>query len=287
MTAVRASPTADAVRPFPRRADACNEHRPRSATTSVTVDEGEQNMGHESRPARNDDVAGARVGGGRWARLASGVAGLALLAGVAACSPSATDAGYSSSSYGSSTDGSSTYGSSTYGSSTTGASTSGLLDLRLLDGRSVRVRLVQLVRLRVVRVVERRLVRRLLHELGRPAGRAPGLEQLRRDRRLQGRDRQPLQAQVGDLLGPRRRARVALSASGHDRPRVSSELVHPPRNRVPTTRFSGTVGGWRGARDAVSRFRPACASGRRRRSRTAPPRSPARHRTPPTRRAPA
>ena len=82
-------------------------------------------MGHEGRPGWNDDVAGARIGGGRWARLASGVAGLALLAGVAACSPSTTDAGYSSSSYGSSTSGSSTSGSSTYGSSTTGASTTG------------------------------------------------------------------------------------------------------------------------------------------------------------------
>ncbi|HEY2194487.1 MAG TPA: DUF3761 domain-containing protein [Actinomycetospora sp.] len=66
-------------------------------------------------------------GRSRWARVAAGVAGLALLAGLGACSPTPTpiSSTYGSSTYGSSTYGSSTYGSSTYGSSTYGSSTSG------------------------------------------------------------------------------------------------------------------------------------------------------------------
>ena len=59
---------------------------------------------------------------GRWARAGAGVAGLALLVGLGACSPATTP---TSTSYGSSTYGSSTYGSSTYGSSTADSSTNG------------------------------------------------------------------------------------------------------------------------------------------------------------------
>jgi uncharacterized protein DUF3761 len=60
---------------------------------------------------------------GRWARAGAGVAGLALLVGLGACSPATTptSTSYGSSTYGSSTADSSTNGSSTYGSSTYGA----------------------------------------------------------------------------------------------------------------------------------------------------------------------
>jgi hypothetical protein len=87
----------------------------------------------------------------------------------------------------------------------------GFLGLRL-------VRLVRLVRRLlvielVVRVVLRQPLRRHVHQLGRTAGRAARREQLGGDRPVQGRHGQPLEAQVGDLLGPRRRGRVALTAA--------------------------------------------------------------------------
>jgi hypothetical protein len=91
-------------------------------------------MAHSVRPAGQEfDQSKQFVGRSgpgqrsRWGRVATGVAGLALLVGLGACSPAPTpvSSSYDSSTYGSSTYGTSTYGSSTDGSSTSGTSTSG------------------------------------------------------------------------------------------------------------------------------------------------------------------